>query len=68
MSQTASAATQTESVQEFAARARKWLAENMPCWLTVLFLLVRNMRFSQSSERVSVLNITSIIIDPMYHQ
>ena len=30
MSQTASAARQTESVQEFAARARKWLAENMP--------------------------------------
>ena len=30
MSQTASAATQTESVQEFAARARKWLAESMP--------------------------------------
>ncbi len=30
MSQTAPAATQTESVQEFAARARKWLAENMP--------------------------------------
>ncbi len=30
MTQTASAATQTESVAEFAARARKWLAENMP--------------------------------------
>jgi alkylation response protein AidB-like acyl-CoA dehydrogenase len=30
MTETASAATQTESVEEFAARARKWLAENMP--------------------------------------
>jgi alkylation response protein AidB-like acyl-CoA dehydrogenase len=30
MTETATTATQTESVDEFAARARKWLAENMP--------------------------------------
>ncbi|HTY28767.1 MAG TPA: acyl-CoA dehydrogenase family protein [Mycobacterium sp.] len=30
MTETASVGTQTESVDEFAARARKWLAENMP--------------------------------------
>ena len=30
MTETTTTATQTESVDEFAARARKWLAENMP--------------------------------------
>lgn len=30
MTETTATATQTESVDEFAARARKWLAENMP--------------------------------------
>jgi alkylation response protein AidB-like acyl-CoA dehydrogenase len=30
MTETTTRATQTESVDEFAARARKWLAENMP--------------------------------------
>jgi alkylation response protein AidB-like acyl-CoA dehydrogenase len=30
MTETTSAPTTTESVEEFAARARKWLAENMP--------------------------------------
>ena len=30
MTETTSVAAQTESVDEFAARARKWLAENMP--------------------------------------
>lgn len=30
MTETTSAPTQTESVEEFAARARAWLAENMP--------------------------------------
>lgn len=30
MTETTTAGTQTESVEEFASRARKWLAENMP--------------------------------------
>ncbi|MDT5013258.1 MAG: hypothetical protein QOH57_4875, partial [Mycobacterium sp.] len=30
MTETTTAPTATESVEEFAARARKWLAENMP--------------------------------------